>query len=95
MESDITAEEETLYKRRRRQSLELISSGNQALGEQINICVIIMMMYQMIIHFFPFRRLGLVGYIIYYNIYYHTIFIIPWINQNINVAFSKYELPIA
>ena len=56
MESDITAEEETLYKRRRRQSLELISSGNQALGEQINICVIIMKMYQTIIRFFSFPQ---------------------------------------
>ena len=56
MESDITAEEETLYNRRRRQSLELISSGNQALGEQINICVIIMMMYQTIIRFFSFPQ---------------------------------------
>lgn len=87
MESDITAEEETLYNRRRRQSLELISSGNQALGEQINICVIVIMMYQTIIRFFPFRRLGLVGYINYYNIYYDIIFVIPWINQHINVVF--------
>ena len=56
MEPDITAEEETLYNRRRRQSLELISSGNQALGEQINICVIIMKMYQTIIRFFSFPQ---------------------------------------